>query len=771
LLLVFRAYNPMSSFYKPTLADYTRAEQLTPKHISQKLFGMSVTPHWLPDGFWYRNKTPTGHEFIRVRVANTTREPAFDHVRLAQALHTASGQVCDPLFLPFETITLNGSSLTFSAFAATWQVQLPSYTCEQLTKDISEDDAQNVSPDGNTCLIFRGDNLWVRDKKTNVEKQLTFDGSPEQPYAQLTINYQGGEQDTGTPDVAWSPDSSKLFTYQIDLRGVPKSYLLASTPEGVNPHQREQLHSYQSPLYDEARVITAKLCVIDVVTGQTIDIQTEPLICLDMEPSERGFGRMWWSEQGDKVYFIRRSHYYRDAWLYEANPSTGQTRILVHETWTKPLDLSADRWPVSIDVIDETNEVIWYDERSDWGHLYLYDGHTGKLKRAITSGSWLVRQLCCIDKKNRSVYFVASGKESGDPYFRYLYRASLDHNDIALLTPENADHDVVISPNRDCFIDTYSQVNTNPVTMLRSIKGEILQTLEQADLRFLRNLDWQRPEPFTLKARDNKTDIYGVLFFPSHFDPKQRYPLLDFTYPGPHQIQTPKRLGIYGDGQDDMSEELDWIFWYAQAMAELGFVVMTLDGMGTAYRSRSFKDVAYGENFGEAGGLTDHVVAMKELAKTRPYLDLEAVGIWGSSGGGYAAARAMLLFPEFFKVAVAQSGNHNQWRYGQMSGERNIGEPTQEKYRLQANSTYAHQLEGKLLLIHGELDNDVHPAHTLELVDTLIKADKDFDLLLVPNEGHALSDLPYIQRKLWDYFVEHLLGAAPPKRNLGNRET
>jgi dipeptidyl aminopeptidase/acylaminoacyl peptidase len=438
--------------------------------------------------------------------------------------------------------------------------------------------------------------------------------------------------------------------------------------------------------------------------------------------------------------------------------------VLVHEQWEKPLDLSTDCWSVSIDIIDETNEVIWYDERTDWGHLYLYDGATGKLKRAITSGDFLVRQLVHVDIQNRVVYFVASGRETSDPYYRYFYRASLDHDGIELLTPEEADHEIIMSPEGNYFIDTYSAVNTNPITILRSTTGDMLQLLEQADLTALELLNWQRPESFHVKARDNNTDLYGVLFFPTHFDPSKRYPILDFTYPGPHQIQTPKRLGIYGDGGDDMSEELDWNFWHAQASAELGFIVMTLDGMGTAYRSRSFKDVAYGENFGEAGGLVDHVIAIKELAKSRPYIDLNAVGIWGSSGGGYAAARAMLLFSEFFKVAVAQSGNHNQLLYGQMSGERNIGEPTQEKYRLQSNSTYAERLEGKLLLIHGELDDDVHPAHTLEFVDALIKADKDVDLLIVPCEGHALSDIPYIYHKRWDYFLEHLLGVKPPKR-------
>jgi dipeptidyl-peptidase 4 len=754
----------MSNYHTLTLEDYTRAEAFTPKQISSKLFGMSVKPHWLKDGFWYCNKTLTGHEFIRVHFSSPMRELAFNHERLAQVLGEASGEHYEAHHLPLEAITLDDSGLEFTAFEKRWYVDLTTYNCKKIS-DTVLDDTEAISPCNYYTIFFKAHNLWLRDIQKNTERQLTFDGTPEQPYAQWGMNYQGIEQDENAPDVMWSPDSGQIFTYQLDLRGLPRTYLLASTPEGETYQQHTRLQSYVTPLYAEDATITAKLFVIDVATTKRTDIQTEPLLCLDMEPSSNGFGRMWWSKDGSKIYFIRRSHYYRDAWLYEANSTTGETRVLVHEQWDKPLDLSADRWPVSIDVIDETNEVIWYDERTDWGHLYLYDGDTGKLKRAITSGNFLVRQLVHVDIQKRMVYFVASGREAGDPYFRYLYRASLDYDSLELLTPEEADHDIILSPEADYFIDTYSTVNTNPVTVIRSVKGDVLQILEQGNWQALELLNWQRPERFSVKARDGKTDLYGVLFFPTHFDPSKRYPILDFTYPGPHQIQTPKRLGIYGDGGDDMSEDLDWIFWNAQATAELGFIVMTLDGMGTAYRSRSFKDVAYGENFGEAGGLTDHIIAIKELAKSRPYIDLDAVGIWGSSGGGYSSARALLLFPEFFKVAVALSGNHNQWLYGQMSGERNIGEPTQEKYRLQSNSTYADRLEGKLLLIHGELDDDVHPAHTLEFVNALIKADKEFDLLIVPNERHAISGIPYVYRKRWDYFVEHLLGAKPPKRD------
>ena len=375
-----------------------------------------------------------------------------------------------------------------------------------------------------------------------------------------------------------------------------------------------------------------------------------------------------------------------------------------------------------------------------------------------------------VDAERGWVYFTAGGREEGrDPYFRHLYRCTLDGADLTLLTPEDADHTVTFSPSGAYFVDTYSRVDLPPVSVLRRADGTLIDTLEEADISALTEMGWRAPERFTVKARDGVTDLYGCIFRPTNFDPSRTYPVLDSIYPGPQTIHTPKAFG----GGDTGGRN----FWQDQALAELGFIVVTIDGMGTPYRSKAFVDVAYGAHFGEAGGLEDHIVGLRQLAARDPSLDLSRVGIYGHSGGGFASAHALLSFPDFYKVAVSSAGNHNQMGYLAGWGERYIGMPEGDNYAGQVNATLAGNLRGKLLLVHGEMDDNVHPSLTMQLADALIAANKDFDLLIIPFTNHAFFDLrwgleaadrfvslshPYFVRKRWDYFVTHLLGATPP---------
>jgi dipeptidyl aminopeptidase/acylaminoacyl peptidase len=372
----------------------------------------------------------------------------------------------------------------------------------------------------------------------------------------------------------------------------------------------------------------------------------------------------------------------------------------------------------------------------------------------------------------RTLWFSATGREPGrNPYLHHLYRVSLDGGTPELLTPEDADHDVSFSLGGGWFVDTFSRLDLPPVSALRAADGALVRVLETADITDLLATGWRKPEPIRTLARDGRTEIYGALFVPSTFDTERHYPVLDDVYPGPHNIRTPVRFPLPATASGT---------WQAQALAELGFIVVMLDGLGTAYRSKAFHDVGWGPGFGEAGGLPDHVHALRALAGERPYLDLERVGVYGHSGGGFAAARAMLLFPEFYRVGVASSGNHDQRGYHPQWGERYLGADITRYYAEAANSSLADRLAGALLLIHGELDDDVHPAMTLQLVDALIRANRDFDLLLVPNANHDFQDptltidLPrgasvaerYVLRRRWDYFVRHLLGATPPANYL-----
>jgi dipeptidyl aminopeptidase/acylaminoacyl peptidase len=405
-------------------------------------------------------------------------------------------------------------------------------------------------------------------------------------------------------------------------------------------------------------------------------------------------------------------------------------------------------------VLPASNEVIWFSQRDDWGHLYLYDLTTGALKRRITSGEGNVDQIRRIDERTRTIYFVGNGKERGrDPYFRHFYRIRMDGTGQTLLTPEDADHDITLSPSGQYFIDIYSRPDVPQVSVARDLDGKKLVTLETADISRLRAIGWKPPMPITVKARDGKTDLYGLLYAPTNLDPKKKYPIINNLYPGPQTGSVGTRS--FGPARGD-----------AQALAELGFVVVQIDGMGTPWRSKTFQD-AY---FGKMGDntLPDQVAGMKELARRFPWIDIDRAGIYGHSGGGFAAAGAMFRYPDFFKVGVSQAGNHDNRVYEDDWGERYQGllvrtPDGSDNYAAEANQLLVKNLKGKLLLAHGTLDDNVPPNNTLLVVDALIAANKDFDLILFPNRRHGFGSEAYMVRRRWDYFVKNLLGVEPPK--------
>jgi len=405
-------------------------------------------------------------------------------------------------------------------------------------------------------------------------------------------------------------------------------------------------------------------------------------------------------------------------------------------------------------VLPATNEVIWFSERDDWGQLYLYDLTTGRLKSKITSGEGNVAELLRVDNASRTIWFVGNGKEKGrDPYFRHLYRIRLDGTGLTLLTPEDADHSIALAPSGRYFIDSYSRPDVAPITLLRDLNGKTIVTLETADISRLRATGWKPPTPIIVKARDGKTDLYGLMYLPTNLDRARKYPIVNHIYPGP-------QTGSVG-GRSFSPARGD-----AQALAELGFVVVEIDGMGTPWRSKSFHDAYYGK-MGD-NTLPDQVAGMKELARRYPFIDIDRAGVYGHSGGGFAAAGAMFRYPDFFKVGISEAGNHDQREYEDDWGERYQGllVPTPDggdSYAAEANQMYAKNLKGKLLLAHGTMDNNVPPYNTLLVVDALISANKDFDLLLLPNRTHGFANESYMVRRRWDYFVKNLLGAEPPR--------
>jgi dipeptidyl-peptidase-4 len=460
-----------------------------------------------------------------------------------------------------------------------------------------------------------------------------------------------------------------------------------------------------------------------------------------------------WYPDGSHLAFVSSSRDHKSAWFRVADAQTGEVRTLFEErmpTQVGSASLAENLWRV----LPSSNELVWWSQRDNWIHLYLYDLGTGRLKHRITSGEGNVDGIVRVDERARVIYFLASGKEAGrDPYYQHLYRIGFDGRGQTLLTPENAHHLVSLSPDGRYFVDSHSTPDTPPVTVLRDANGRLVQTLERADVSRLLATGWKAPTPIRMKARDGTTDIYGLLYTPSTLDSSRKYPIINHIYPGPQSGSVGPRSFSPARGDN-------------QALAELGFVVVEIDGMGTPGRSKAFADAYYGD-MGD-NTLPDQVAGMKELASRYRFIDIDKVGIWGHSGGGFAAAAAMFRHPDFFKVGISESGNHDNRSYEDDWGERYQGLLVRtdgtDNYAAEANQSHAARLKGKLFLVHGEMDDNVPPYNTQLVVDALVKAGKDFDLLMLPHARHGYGiDSPYVMRRRWDYFVRNLQGAEPPK--------
>ena len=469
-----------------------------------------------------------------------------------------------------------------------------------------------------------------------------------------------------------------------------------------------------------------------------------------------------WSEDGRELAFVSSSRDHKVAQLRVADIETGAVRDVFREEAASYFEsgYNSANWRVWHD----RNEFIWFSEVDNWGHLYLHDLASGELKQQLTTGSWAVLQIQRVDVENEQLYFTGSNREPGDPYYQYLYRMDFDGNKLINLTPEPANHVISWSQSEQYFTDIYSTPTSPPTAVIRDSNGLVVTALEEVDISALVDSSWIPPLAFTVKARDQQTDLYGLMYRPSNLDENLSYPILNYLYPGPQS-------GSVGSRSFQASRA------DKQALAELGFVVVEVDGMGTPGRSKSFHDAYYG-NMGD-NGVPDQVSAIRQLAQRYPWMDLDRVGIWGHSGGGFASTAAILRYPDFYKVAVSGAGNHDNRNYEDDWGEKWQGlletypetNPTSEgdtaavaatNYDNQANQLLADQLQGKLLLAHGMMDTNVHPSSTLLVVEALIEAEKDFDLLVLPNAGHGFGNRRYFMKRRWDYFVEHLKNLAPP---------
>lgn len=733
-----------------TAADYQRAEKFM-SYNTRPLVYHEVHAEWLPsDRFWYRDTGPDGVEFVIYDAAHGTRRPAFDHAKLAAALSAAAGTTYSAAHLPFMSFEFSPDeqSISFQVKAQHWNCDLQVGHCAVGTKP-AEGAAppEELSPDGKHAAFIRDYNLWVRDVASGKETQLTTDGVKDFGY----VTDNAGWIHSDRPILLWSPDSKKIATFQQDQRGVGEMYLV-ETKVG-----HPVLQAWKYPLPGDAVVTTIQRVIIDLDGPKVIRLQMLPdqhrsSLCDDVECRGSDWDDVEWSPDAKHLAFVSTSRDHKDEHLRVANAETGAVRDVLEEKVATQYESGWGR--VNWRYLPESNEVIWFSERDNWGHLYLYDLATGQLKNQITTGDWVVTQLLRVDEKNRLLYFLADGREKGEnPYFAHLYRIGFDGKDLTLLTPEDGNHQISFSPSGRYFVDGYSKPDVPDVSVVRDDAGKLLSTVAEADISRLLATGWQPPIPITVKARDGETDLYGLLYKPTHLDPTKKYPIVNNIYPGPQGGS----VGYWGfaPARGD-----------TQALAELGFVVVQIEGMGNPLRSKKFHDFYYG-NMGD-NTLPDQIAGMKELSQRYSWIDIDRAAIYGHSGGGFATADAMFRYPDFFKVGVSESGNHDNREYEDDWGERYQGLLVKNadgtsNYDDQANENIAKNLKGHLLLAHGTMDDNVPPYNTLLVVDALIKANKDFDLLLLPNQHHGYgSETLYMTRRRWDYFVRYLLGAEPP---------
>jgi dipeptidyl aminopeptidase/acylaminoacyl peptidase len=729
-----------------TAADYARAEKLMPYNVSPLVFHAGVRPTWLSDDrFWYRNTTPDGTEFVLFDPVRGTRTPVFDQAKLAGALSVATGKAYRALHLPFTEFELSndGHAISFVLKDHRWSCDLQTNQC----KDEGGLHRNEVlSPDGKRAVFIRDFNLWVRDVTTNKESQLTTDGMKDFGYATDNAGWIRSDR----PIVLWSPDSKKIATFQQDQRGVGEMYLVESKVG------HPTLRAWKYPLPGDDVITTIQRVVTEVDAPRVIRLQMPPdqhrsSTCDHVACRGTEFTDVQWSPDAIHLAFLSTSRDHKREQLRVADASTGAVRDVLEETVQTEFESGYDS--PSWRYLPASNEILWFSERDNWGHLYLYDLQTGKLKNQITTGEGNVAQLLRVDEKNRLLYFLGVGREKRrDPYFFHMYRIGFDGTNLALLTPEDATHEISLSPSGRYFVDSYSKPDAPPVAVLRDSNGKLLTTLEKADISRLVAAGWKPPVPITVKARDGATDLYGLLFKPTNFDAAKKYPIINRIYPGP-------QVGSVG------SRNFSPARGDTQALAELGFIVVEIDGMGTTLRSKKFWDAYYGD-MGD-NTLPDQVVGMKQLAQRFSWIDLHRAGIYGHSGGGFATADAMFRYPDFFKVGISEAGNHDNREYEDDWGEKWQGLLQRKpdgttNYDDQANQHLANNLKGHLLLAHGTADDNVPPYNTMLVVDELIKANKDFDLLMLPNRKHGFGNEPYMVRRRWDYFVRYLLGAEPP---------
>jgi dipeptidyl aminopeptidase/acylaminoacyl peptidase len=699
----------------------------------------AIDPQWIGETgvFWYNVLAESGTEYYLVDAAKQDRRLAFNLNDLSARLTGILGVKVEPVSSSITQLRFSNdlSGVTFVAggYRFSW-----SFADDKLEKgELAQPRSQEgwsmqrrnelagrpvESPDKKREAFIMNYNIFVREKSTQKVTQLSFDGGIGLYYSSF---------------IRWSPDSRFLMSTLVRPTEEHMVHYIESSPADQLQPRHTSIQYYKPG--DALQQYYPRIFSID---GARMVAE-----CDSMIPNQYSLDRFEWRSDSRALSFEYNKRGHQLYQVIEMDPVTGRSRVLIEEASKTFIDYSGKRYRMDL---NDGKEILWASERDGWNHLFLFDGQTGKLKNQVTRGEWVVREVLKVDPDKRTIIFLAGGKEKGDPYLQHLYRINFDGTGLTRLSQGDGNHRVSFSPDGSYFVDSWSRVDMPPVTVLReSEKGKEIMVLEKADISRLLKTGWTAPEVFVTKGRDGKTDIWGMIMKPAGFDPEKKYPVIEYIYSGPHSSHVPK----------DFSEYYNRC---RQSLTSMGFVIVMIDGMGTSNRSKAFHDVCW-KNIGDAG-FPDRIIWIKDAAAKRPWMDIRKVGIYGKSAGGQNAAGAVLFHPEFYKVAVAVCGCHDNRMDKIWWNEQWMGWPVGKEYSESSNVDNAWRLQGDLFLIVGEMDQNVDPSSTYQVVDALIKANKDFDYLMLPGKGHEWGG-QYGERRIVDYFVDKIMGVTPPPMN------
>ena len=716
-----------------TVEDYNRAFSLQDK-LKDKVFYSNVTPQWIgnTNSFWYVRNTPNGKIYMLTDAKKKSRTVLFDHLKLTESLSKATKKKIEieQLTLLSLKVSANLDTLRFVNNGIKWiylqkkdsliNDRKQSFPKSEYWGKVDEEREGKpvVSADKKLLAFVKDNNIYIKDSLTDTVKALSTDGTKDDYYS---------------TNISFSPDSKKLAVMRIHAAATRQLYLIESSPaDQLQP--KLQTRDYVKP----GDVLPVRTPVIfDLASGDK-KVPSNDLFKSQMDL--KGFE--WFADSKSVLieYNQRGNQVYR---VLEILAETGEVKTLIEETSKTFVNYSR----YFRKNLAGGNEIIWMSERDNWNHLYLYDHHTGKVKNQITKGEWYVRDIVNVDEKKREIIFSANGMvPNEDPYLVRYYRIRFDGTGLTCLTPEAGMHQAWFSDDKKFLVDVYSMVNIAPIAVLRNAAdGKIIMPLEKADITELLKTGWIAPEPFVAKGRDDKTDIWGIIYRPTNFDPTKKYPIIEYIYAGPGSQYTPKTFISFNRNMS--------------TIAELGFIVIQMDGMGTSFRSKVFEDICY-KNLKDAG-FPDRIAWTKAAAAKYPYMDIEHMGIFGASAGAQSAMGAVLFHPEHYKAAYSSCGCHDNRMDKIWWNEQWMGYPIDSSYAASSNVVNAHLLTRPLMLVVGELDDNVDPSSTYQVCNALIKANKDFELIVLPGVGHTMGG-DYGEHKRYDFFVKNLMEVTPP---------